>query len=226
MCVFCERVCGAWSDVLPLWRCVPGVQCHMLGEGYDNPWIAISVFVHPVKELPVLVQYHGRACRAVPPNVRKSAAFQLTTGLYAYMYYPTEMDTLVKDYQNGIDEKTSGDDGLFIGKSFEDINNVLSKQTSEDAASELVQGFTTYHASYCDAREKPGRGKSWDPVPAEYVADLVANSISRTTGPVQLSVIDFGCGAEYLFEAQLFRHVEVCLSGRERIRHFRCFLGP
>ncbi len=195
----------------------------MLAEGYDNPWIAISVFVRPAKELPVLVQYHGRACRAVPHDVRKSAkknGFQVTTGGYAYMYYPSpDMDSLVKDYDKGTDETDSGLSGTFSG-SFKEINKHLAKQTSENAASELEHGFILYHEKYFDTREKSERGKKWDPVPSEHIAGLVAASISGR--PVQLSVIDFGCGAEHLFEAQLFQLVEVCSSVRKRIRHFGC----
>jgi len=38
-------------------------QCKMLGEGYDNPWISISLFLCPAKSITKLAQTHGRALR-------------------------------------------------------------------------------------------------------------------------------------------------------------------
>lgn len=88
------------------------VQCQMLGEGYDNNKIAISVFLAPPGKdsVGVLSQYHGRAVRLFKmTNVDTSKMAQLKE---AHLFYPKweSMMDLVERYRNGEDEST---DSLF-----------------------------------------------------------------------------------------------------------------
>ena len=88
-----------------------GVQCMQLGEGYDNPWISVSVFLAPAKSVSKLSQYHGRAIRTYDRQL-----YDVTFGgaprpaedaiRAAYLFYPMVQDVedVVQQYRDSKDE--------------------------------------------------------------------------------------------------------------------------
>lgn len=56
-----------------------------LGEGYNNPYIAISVFIHPPISVSRLSQYHGRAVRKLPVS---AGLKKHPRAMEAYLFYP------------------------------------------------------------------------------------------------------------------------------------------
>ena len=94
------------------------VQCRMLGEGYDNPLIAVTAFVAPAKSVGTLSQMHGRAIRKPPFATR-----DLVRAMESHMFYPDETDSkgekavhlVVEEYRNGVDESL---DSLCVPRPF------------------------------------------------------------------------------------------------------------
>ena len=88
-----------------------GVQCMQLGEGYDNPWISVSVFLAPAKSVSKLSQYHGRAIRTYDKQLYdetfggapRPAEDAIRT---AYLFYPMVQDVkdVVQQYRDSKDE--------------------------------------------------------------------------------------------------------------------------
>ena len=82
-----------------------------LGEGYDNPWISVSVFLAPAKSVSKLSQYHGRAIRTYDRQL-----YDVTFGgaprpaedaiRAAYLFYPMVQDVedVVQQYRDSKDE--------------------------------------------------------------------------------------------------------------------------
>ena len=88
-----------------------GVQCMQLGEGYDNPWISVSVFLAPAKTVSKLSQYHGRALRTYDKQLYDATfggAPRPTEDAMraAYLFYPMvpDVEDIVKQYKLGKDE--------------------------------------------------------------------------------------------------------------------------
>jgi len=88
------------------------IQNQMLGEGYDNPWIAVTVFVRPAKSVGHLSQTHGRAIRH-PGELINHKRF--TRALESHLFYPNEIDArtkknevhaVVDEYKRYVDEST------------------------------------------------------------------------------------------------------------------------
>jgi len=84
------------------------VQCEMLGEGYDNDCIAVSLFIASPGYVGKLAQYHGRALRV--PKESLGAVHQQRRN--AYLFYPKspEVERIVDGYLAGEDENC---DNLF-----------------------------------------------------------------------------------------------------------------
>lgn len=89
-----------------------GVHSTMLGEGYDNPWISVSVFLAPPKSVPKLSQYHGRAIRTYNTNLYAHVELLRDNTLakshlkQAYLYYPslTKVEEVITSYEKGEDQ--------------------------------------------------------------------------------------------------------------------------
>jgi hypothetical protein len=64
------------------------VQCKLLGEGYDNHWIAVSVFVAPAKSVMPLSKIHGRVVRKLQIKLQTNDP----TAMRSFLYYPDEAD--------------------------------------------------------------------------------------------------------------------------------------
>lgn len=60
-----------------------------LGEGYNNPYIAISVFIHPPISVSRLSQYHGRAVRKLPVS---AGLKKHPRAMEVYLFYPKVRD--------------------------------------------------------------------------------------------------------------------------------------
>jgi len=86
------------------------IQNQMLGEGYDNDFISISVFVRPAKSVGILSQTHGRAIRRCsdlnPGGVLNLNGFDYPRANESYLFYPNEDDVqeVVDQYKNFADE--------------------------------------------------------------------------------------------------------------------------
>ena len=89
------------------------IQVKLLGEGYDNPWIAVSAFVAPAKSAGTLSQIHGLAIRK-PHQILSPTMFpgMSEQAMYSFLYYPDEVTKdgkkdVVEQYMNGGDESTA-----------------------------------------------------------------------------------------------------------------------
>lgn len=85
-------------------------------------------------------------------------------------------------------------------KTFKAANRKIGKLTTVAAAAELSNNFDEYHDKYEERR------KTWDPLPAESVAEIIFNSNLSSTGirhTKSFTVADFGCGRDGLFENRL-----------------------
>jgi len=183
------------------------VQCQMLGEGYDNPLIAISTFVFPAMSVRRLAQVHGCA-------IRKNNDINSNTypqSLQSYLYYPKagaekRVNDVVDEYTTCQDEEEMDvylfDDGDFH-KSLKAANGTLAKKKCTEFVEELSdrKKFDEYHSMYAVQREE------WDPIPAEQVAEeLYTCEIEKATF-TNFRIIDFGCGPGALFEDKMARLV-------------------
>jgi hypothetical protein len=181
----------------------------MLGEGYDNDLIAVSVFVAPAKSVSKLSQYHGRAVR-VPREVTKHP--ELAQLMQAHLFYPHYpqcadndiMGAVVKEYRDGADESIASlFDSTYAFKSCEDAHRQLNKLSTDVFVGTMLRHFVEYHDKYTEIRSE------WRVIPAEYLADYVFtryigdDATSRTVG-----IVDFGCGDVGLFESQLLTLVK------------------
>jgi superfamily II DNA or RNA helicase len=178
-----------------------GVQCAMLGEGYDNPMIAISVFVAPCHAVSKLAQTHGRAVRRPPYYSDKPGAPVRT--MEAILIYPgsQKFQEIVDQYMDGEDEtsKYLFPEEADHWKTFKTAHQQISRMLSAKAADYLLKHFKEYHSKYESIREDHG----WDPIPAEYVADLIFDGREfSATDVIDFRIIDLGCGRDGLFEIQ------------------------
>ena len=143
------------------------VQCQMLGEGYDNPYIAVSTFIAPALNVSTLAQYHGRA-------IRRNYDLNHDTypqSLVSWMFYPNEprVQEIVDEYKNCVDEEEIHTN-VFSEQVYKDLktaHGILAKKSSAEFVKELGdrQKFDAYHEKYADKRLK------WNPIPAERVAE-------------------------------------------------------
>ena len=76
----------------------------MLGEGYDNSLIAISVCIQPPGSVGVLSQFHGRALRLL----KDAKYLNLPQAKVSHLFYPKwdRVQKVVEDYKLGKDEST------------------------------------------------------------------------------------------------------------------------
>eukprot|EP00740_Mantoniella_antarctica_P000151 CAMPEP_0181394846 /NCGR_PEP_ID=MMETSP1106-20121128/27996_1 /TAXON_ID=81844 /ORGANISM="Mantoniella antarctica, Strain SL-175" /LENGTH=1558 /DNA_ID=CAMNT_0023516371 /DNA_START=271 /DNA_END=4945 /DNA_ORIENTATION=- len=171
------------------------VQVQMLGEGYNNRWIAVSAFVFPAKSVGPLAQIHGRALRDPPFSPKEKKEFPQS--LYSHLYYHEEVTDIVNQYRDGVDEKA---DNLFaevMYKTLRDAHIKLHRFNTAEGVKEIRERYVDYHNMYEEQRG------NWDPIPAEVVANKICEGSGHPTTSLNLRVIDFGCGQDGLFEAQL-----------------------
>jgi len=181
-----------------------GIQCKMLGEGYDNPWIAVSVFAHPAKSVSRLSQTHGRAVRV--PGPHKINIVTYPRALESHLYYPDEVNArtserearkVVEEYLNCKDEDI---ESLFAAPTFKNLktaHQLLGKLKTDDFVANMKQNFVEYHALYEEKRN------DWKVIPAEKVANDIYKRYIGDSGEVNVRIIDFGCGIDGLFEHKL-----------------------
>ena len=187
------------------------VQVKLFGEGYDNPWIAVTTFVAPQLSLNVVAQGHGRALRAPP---REMSDINSPRKWEAHLFYPKidNHDDIVQDYLNGADEsaasivspfyRTGQDNQLTIA------HRLYLKKEREEGIEAVIEEMkitaTHYHNVYRERRQK------WTEIPAETLAEkifrerIATQSADATTAvPFTFKLIDFGCGEDLLFEKKL-----------------------
>jgi len=183
------------------------VQCQMLGEGYDNPLIAISTFIFPAMSVGRLAQFHGRAIRR-NHDINSDSYPQ---SLHSYLYYPKagpekRVSDVVDEYtlcqdEDNMDAYLFGDPDFY--KSLKAANIILFKKKCKEFVEELSdrKKFDEYHSKYAVQRTE------WEPIPAEQVAEeLYINEIEKAKFK-DFRIIDFGCGPEALFEERMARLV-------------------
>ena len=193
------------------------VQVKLFGEGYDNPWIAVTTFVAPQLSLNCVAQGHGRALRAPP---KEMSDINSPRKWEAHLFYPNidNHDDIVQEYLNGADESAASivspfyrpgqDNQLTIAH-----RHYLKKEREEgiEAVIEEMRATAThYHNVYRERRDK------WNEIPAETLAcNIFQERIARQSAdatpdvPFTLKVIDFGCGEDLLFEKKL---CELCAT--------------
>jgi len=207
------------------------VQCKLLGEGYDNQYIAISAFVSPCKSLGTFAQYHGRAIRrpdkwlAKPPDDWKVTMPQ---AMYAYCFYPVsakgggadDVQEIVDKYRGLVHIDPLGvrsgavcpcedesEESLFAEtgvewKTFHGANSELAQMGSHAGITMLKARFDEYHTKYAETCDKWSKSQT---VPAVIVAQKIFNDHINLDLNKQKawSIIDFGCGRDGLFECKL-----------------------
>lgn len=173
------------------------VQCRMLGEGYDNSFIAVSVFLYPPKTLGPLAQTHGRAIRKPVKELS-----QYTQSMHAYMFYPKEIETLVDSYKAGEDESTACMFAEVEFKSLKHAHIKLGKVSTKEGIDKLREHFQEYHDLYADKRA------NWTFIPADDLADQIYDTYIGDKNPIDdFKIVDFGCGIDGLFEERLAKRV-------------------
>jgi len=185
-----------------------GVQCKMLGEGYDNPWIAISVFAHPAKSVGRLSQVHGRAVRI--PNPTKLNVSDFPLAQQSHLFYPDETnprtqereaDAVFQEYMACKDESTDSLFATLVFKTLKSAHQLLGGKETDEMVAALKDNFVEYHALYEEKRLK------WKEVPAEVVAEVIYKDLIDKSGPfkpeISYRIVDFGCGIDGLFEHKL-----------------------
>merc|ERR1711977_48134 len=181
------------------------VQCKMLGEGYDNPWIAISVFMHPAKSVSPLSQIHGRAMRMPKPHqIGKERPGRGVSCLF----YPDEREArrVVEEYKQGNDESIESLFSPPLFKSIRQAHTDLGRLASDDLVSKLQDrlNFEAYHDLYEERRS------NWDPIPAEKLAeDIYDMYLGNEKAEMDVKIVDYGCGRDGLFEHCLAKKVKV-----------------
>eukprot|EP00045_Choanoeca_perplexa_P005455 m.46230 g.46230 ORF g.46230 m.46230 type:complete len:855 (-) comp13128_c0_seq2:91-2655(-) len=166
-------------------------QCQMLGEGYDNPWIIISVVLTTqFRSISRLTQTHGRA-------LRMNKAMKNERSHTAHLYYPQSIQAVVDGYRSGKDETS---ESLFDRDAFVTLSTAhqdLAKQSNSAVVKKMKANFGCYHELYRQRREK------WTRVPAEWLANSVFENAIGVSGHIEYTIADLGCGADALFEAKL-----------------------
>mmetsp|Transcript_50104 Transcript_50104/g.80857 ORF Transcript_50104/g.80857 Transcript_50104/m.80857 type:complete len:948 (+) Transcript_50104:1112-3955(+) len=193
------------------------VQCQMLGEGYDNQYIAISTFLSPCMSVGVFAQYHGRAIRK-PYDWCKFTNGNPTTyamAMQAYVYYPqgqgvsNQVQEVVKAYRDGVDESTLYlYDNTTRWRTLKRAHKELSEKSSTMSGITFLRtltNFEDYHTLYKHVRE------TLDPLPAEEVAIMIYKNSIKDNKSINLKIIDFGCGRDGVFEHKL----KELVSGRQ-----------
>eukprot|EP00045_Choanoeca_perplexa_P005456 m.46241 g.46241 ORF g.46241 m.46241 type:complete len:860 (-) comp13128_c0_seq3:143-2722(-) len=167
-------------------------QCQMLGEGYDNPWIIISVVLTTqFRSISRLTQTHGRALRVIPKVQDKDVK-----ALTSHLFYPSSLKAIVQGYMDGKDEE---DANLFeqeVFPTFRKAHETLAKKPTVEVAALLGENFERYHELYSQER------KNWAIAPAEWAASYVFNTFVGNERQEQYSIVDLGCGADALFEVK------------------------
>merc|ERR1712144_13514 len=186
------------------------VQCKMLGEGYDNPWIAISVFMHPAKSVSPLSQIHGRAMR-MPKHDQVDK--RLPGRHQSWLFYPDEehprngreAHSVVKEYRLGEDESIESLFSPPLFKSIRQAHTELGRMPSVDLVRKLQDpaSFEAYHNLYEERRI------NWDPIPAEKLAeDIYDMYLGNDKAVRDVKIVDYGCGRDGLFEHYLAKKVK------------------
>jgi len=198
------------------------VQNRMFAEGYDNPLISISVMCCPIKSPSMFNQQHGRALR-IDPGVRrmvtqKTASPQLLNS-FVYFHADEEASAVVNAYVDFQDEDPQRIlETLFAPKAFKSLkmaHRKLGKLTSANFFNEMKSAsmFDDYHQLYEQRRscDSPDDDNGWDPIPAEYIVDLLFPSLSHPASGEDwdhFQIVDFGCGRDHLFESCLLEKLK------------------
>ena len=164
------------------------VQVKLFGEGYDNDWIAVTLFVAPPTDsMNSIAQGHGRALRAPPLELRQRS--KSTRIWYAHLFYPKLEDIwkgsglkeMVDAYLKGEDEKEVNIVtsikilGLKLKKEpLATLHKHYRKYEQDYGAAEAIQLMTEtadeYHEHYRERRER------WKKTPAEGLAEKITST--------------------------------------------------
>ena len=204
------------------------VQVKLFGEGYDNPWIAVTAFVAPQFSLNSVAQGHGRALRAPP---REMKDINSERKMEAHLFFPKigNHERIVEDYMDGLDE----DEASIVSPFYISGKNPLTsahkhylkmerEEGTQAAIEEMKRTAPQYHIVYRQRR------RDWKSIPAEILAtnifrERIATPSARAGGagtssspprataptPFTLRLIDFGCGEDLLLEKKLHELVTV-----------------
>ena len=91
-----------------------------------------------------------------------------------------------------------------------DAHRKLGSLSTAEIVHELQQNFVEYHELYNEKRQK------WDVIPAEYVAEEIFKQHIGDHS-TSIKIVDFGCGDEGLFEAELLEMLKSRSSSLEPV---------
>ena len=180
------------------------VKCKKMSEGHDNQWISVTAICMSVKTVGCLSQLHGRALR-----VNKKLKFEggklrhLANSLKVILVVPDLPDvmTTVTADQDGDDETT---ETLFAApepttkECFRKMHKDIGKKKCNEGGFRcMLDNFDPCHDK-CDERRE-----SWDPIPAEFLAETVFATDVSPDDNINMRIVDFGCGRDGLFLERL-----------------------
>eukprot|EP00037_Helgoeca_nana_P010034 m.88171 g.88171 ORF g.88171 m.88171 type:complete len:848 (+) comp19970_c0_seq2:1214-3757(+) len=174
------------------------VQCKMLSEGYDNPWVYVTAFVMGFQRVSLLSQIHGRALR------KNSKVSEFVHGNTSVLVVPDVEGVwaAVVGYTKGPigdDEQPASLLSVPPEIQLREMHSKCRKLPSGKAVEVLKAEYSAYHDAYAERRER------WNPVPADHLATLIAKKFPVVE--VNFSVADFGCGRDGLFVQMLAERV-------------------